>query len=298
MKKPKRFYLQCAIGRDAFHVVLDDDSLNARERAFCLQAMMRVTKNVPGKCLLRWFDPTRLSGIRRVAWDDHEAKPATQLERVFGGKPSGGDFTPRAFVGLWASTIVDEMKRIRSRLGRPLTRASDRREFLRHVDAKGLPRTIDEWRRQREGWAAEFDRKHGNEIAEAKTRLSRWLAQEETPSEGANNGTQSTESDPPNEPPPYKPDGWTRAELVKHVEDSDGRLSPTVFDRIRKVAKVKARAQGGSGAHERFSKAELRKLISACRGGRFRYKDGIVKAWEELLKSQEIESPVVSQITT
>lgn len=79
-----------------------------------------------------------------------------------------------------------------------------------------------------------------------------------------------------------KPGGWTRKELVEEAI-AQTHFSATVFDEIRKAAGIEPAAVGGAGTHRRFSKAQLRQLIEAVLAGKRRYKEGIVKAWRDLL---------------
>lgn len=79
-------------------------------------------------------------------------------------------------------------------------------------------------------------------------------------------------------PPPAKPGGWTKKELVEQAETSGG-----TFDRIRKLAAVSAGEKGGKGQHRRYSNAELRKLIKAVELSTCRKRIAMAAAWREWL---------------
>jgi len=84
-------------------------------------------------------------------------------------------------------------------------------------------------------------------------------------------------------PPLYKPDGWTRGELINQAHAFNVSLSPSTFDNIRKAAGIKPSERGGRGAQRRYSIAELRKLIRTAKTGRFRNGPHIASAWADLL---------------
>ncbi|MCH7791557.1 MAG: hypothetical protein IID31_04665 [Planctomycetes bacterium] len=87
----------------------------------------------------------------------------------------------------------------------------------------------------------------------------------------------------PDRAPVYKPDGWTKSELVYQADDAAGSFSPSTFDAVRKAAHVEAGPKGGAGPHHRFSRAELGAMIEAIESGTFRNRQPIGAAWRELL---------------
>jgi len=82
--------------------------------------------------------------------------------------------------------------------------------------------------------------------------------------------------------PVPKPDGWVKADLVSQVKEALGAFSSSSFDTIRKASGVSSSEKGGKGQQRRYSRAELGKLIRAVKAGRFRNKDKIAQAWQDL----------------
>ena len=80
-----------------------------------------------------------------------------------------------------------------------------------------------------------------------------------------------------------KPGGWTKKELL---DETDGLLSATGFDRIRAAAGVKPSEKGGRGAQRRYSNDELRRLIKTLETGRVRKRKELVSAWLNLLPGE------------
>lgn len=85
--------------------------------------------------------------------------------------------------------------------------------------------------------------------------------------------------------PVYKPDGWTKAELLGQANEGDKLLGTTTFDTIRRKAKVAAAPKGGAGPHHKYSKADLRKMIIEIKSRAYRNQAAIARAWAELLDS-------------
>ena len=83
--------------------------------------------------------------------------------------------------------------------------------------------------------------------------------------------------------PVHKPDGWTKADLLRQAREDGKIISATKFDTIRDRAKVKAAPKGGAGPHHKYSKAELRKLIAEVEQGDYLNKEAIAQAWRGLL---------------
>lgn len=83
----------------------------------------------------------------------------------------------------------------------------------------------------------------------------------------------------------HKPAGWTKAELIGETGvNGHAAISPSMFDKIRKAAKVKGSTRGNQTW--RYGRRELRLLIAAARSGGFPRKGpGSADAWSALLGS-------------
>jgi len=121
-------------------------------------------------------------------------------------------------------------------------------------------------------------RQYWRSIADVATRLEK--GGDDARRAGAGGGARI-------ETPGFKPDGWTKRELVRQAAENTGSFSNSTFDNIRKAAGVKPSPSGGVGQQRRYSCAEVRSLIEAAKKGRFRNGCDIAHAWQELFGDSE-----------
>ncbi len=83
---------------------------------------------------------------------------------------------------------------------------------------------------------------------------------------------------------PDKPAGWTKAELIEEtgLQEERERISPSMFDNIRKRAKVRGSTRGNQTW--RYGRHEVRLLVATARSGKFPRKGkAAAAAWSALL---------------
>ena len=87
--------------------------------------------------------------------------------------------------------------------------------------------------------------------------------------------------------PVFKPDGWTKSELVGQAKyETGGAFSPTKFDRIRKQAKVEPGVPGGKGQQRRYLPKDVKAMIRVVlesKVPKYKKSDAIIRCWQELL---------------
>ena len=82
--------------------------------------------------------------------------------------------------------------------------------------------------------------------------------------------------------PVYKPDGWTKAELHNQVNEHCP-ISKDTLRRTIRDAGFPPSERGGRGQQQRYGKAEVLRIIDACRNGKRRNKSEIADALQELI---------------
>lgn len=101
---------------------------------------------------------------------------------------------------------------------------------------------------------------------------------------------QERESAVPSTPEPKlvrKIGGYTKAEIVEHLNDAAGSFSASTFENIRAATEVEASPRGGKGQQRRFSLSDLKLLKAEVENGKYRNKAALSKALGELIEGSK-----------